>query len=184
MRLFVASSIPEEVSQKIGEVLIPFKNKYPDFDWVNPKNYHITLFFLGEREDEKTRDIVEGIEQILFDIPSTIISAHKMKLFVNGPELIIYLEMYKNNQFDTINNRFNSAISDSDLSQSKKKKYIPHLTIAGCKLPSKQQYFHLKKKLENAKIDIEFTVKSINLYQSKLDSSQPAYEILHSFKLQ
>jgi len=180
MRLFLAASVPENISKEISNLLVPFKNDYPDYRWVQEENYHLTIFFLGEREEAKKSDIVEGIEQIVFDIPSTIISAHKLKVFVNGSELTIYIEMYKNRQFDIVEKRISQAISNQT---SPRKKYIPHLTIARCKLPSKQQYFHLKKKLERTKIDIEFLVNQIHLYQSFPGSSYPEYKILHSFKL-
>ena len=44
-------------------------------------------------------------------------------------------------------------------------KFVPHLTIAKYKIPSKQQYFVIKKRLANLDIDLSFKVNKLSLLE-------------------
>jgi len=54
-------------------------------------------------------------------------------------------------------------------------KFIPHLTIARSRIPSKQQYFVLKKRVEKINIDISFKVNEVILFESVLSKHHPLY---------
>ena len=63
------------------------------------------------------------------------------------------------------------------------KEYIPHLTIARYKVPSKQQYLLIKKKLENLNIDLEISVKNISLFETIAKGSKTEYKLLAEYQL-
>jgi 2'-5' RNA ligase len=71
-----------------------------------------------------------------------------------------------------------------DLGAKDIKKYLPHVTIARWKIPSKQQYFLIKKKLQAMRIDLSFTVDHLFLYQSVSHKHHPVYKKLRQFDLQ
>ena len=62
-------------------------------------------------------------------------------------------------------------------------RFIPHLTIAKAKTPSKQQYLHLKKKLLKFPIDLNFPAKRIHLFESILKGPRPEYKKIAAFPL-
>jgi 2'-5' RNA ligase len=63
------------------------------------------------------------------------------------------------------------------------KKFIPHLTVAKYRIPSKQQYFLLQKNLAKQKIDIELEVKKMVLFQTVVQAGKSVYKKVRDFDL-
>ncbi|MFQ6084602.1 MAG: RNA 2',3'-cyclic phosphodiesterase, partial [Candidatus Aminicenantia bacterium] len=59
MRTFIAVEISSEVREKIAQIQVEFKRGDPDVKWVEPKNLHITLKFLGEVGEDKLSGVIE-----------------------------------------------------------------------------------------------------------------------------
>lgn len=51
MRLFIAVPIPEELKARVGRIMGELKKSGADYKWVEPKNLHLTLCFLGETSE-------------------------------------------------------------------------------------------------------------------------------------
>lgn len=180
MRLFLGVDIKDDTKKNIRSSILELKNDYPEFYWIPEINYHITVFFFGERSEDKTQDIIEGIEQILFDVNQSYISIFRLGMFVQK-EINIHITFNRNRVLELIHNRIISVIG-SQIPQ-KHNIYIPHITLAKYKLPSKQQYLHLKKKVDLIDINIEFCLDSVHLYQSIIKKPFPEYRIIHTFHL-
>ncbi|QQS44019.1 RNA 2',3'-cyclic phosphodiesterase [Candidatus Roizmanbacteria bacterium] len=181
MRLFLAAAIPENVVSELDALYDGLKRDYHEFNWVPQKNYHVTIAFLGERSEDKMPYIIEAIERSTFDIQPTRLFALETGMFVHQG-IILRLAFSRNKDFEKIRERTVDLFSmekENDL----KKKYIPHMTLARYKLPSKQQYFHLRKKLQRLNTTIEFPVTEIHLYKSITKPTNPEYEIVHTFEL-
>ncbi|MFB0526159.1 MAG: RNA 2',3'-cyclic phosphodiesterase, partial [bacterium] len=59
MRTFIAVGISSEVREKIAQIQAELRKGEPDVKWVEPKNVHITLKFLGEVSEEKLSGVIE-----------------------------------------------------------------------------------------------------------------------------
>ncbi|HEX6802753.1 MAG TPA: RNA 2',3'-cyclic phosphodiesterase [Terriglobales bacterium] len=57
MRLFVALDIDEEIREKIAAFVEQVHGLAPDARWVGAASLHVTLKFIGEKPDEKAKDI-------------------------------------------------------------------------------------------------------------------------------
>lgn len=177
MKTFFAVEIPHEVQITIQKQIYPIQKDYPDFNWVPLGNYHITLFYIGEVNPDKVHHIVEHVERTIFDIQPTHVFSLGADLFIHKT-IIPYIYFQRNKTLEVLNKRL------ADLFEDKKiQKYMPHLTVARYKIPSKQQYFHLKKKLQNLDLEFDFPVPEIHLYESKSLPGNPVYSKVHSFKL-
>ncbi len=177
MKTFLALSIPNNIIQDIIEQTAQLRKDYPEFNWVPSENLHITLHYIGDIPSDKLDLVSEHIERSIFDIKPTYLYSLGAGLFIQK-SITLYIEYQKNDTLKLLNERF------VELMEDKKKKYIPHTTIARWKIPSKQQYFHLKKKLQNLPIEIEFPVTEIHLYESISKPKNPEYKILKTFKLE
>ncbi|NUL82423.1 MAG: RNA 2',3'-cyclic phosphodiesterase [Armatimonadetes bacterium] len=51
MRLFVAVGLGDQAREKIASLQDRLKQEMPELAWVKPENLHITLKFIGERDD-------------------------------------------------------------------------------------------------------------------------------------
>ena len=164
MKLFLAIDLPSKVKTAIEEQIAPLKKEYPSFTWIPKENYHITIHFYGEVKNEKK--LIERLKTQLFDKERFHLYGGKLDLFMNE-KITIFLKFYKEKKLLEIEN----AVGD-------KKGYIPHLTFGRCKIPSKQQYFVLKKRLTKINVDISFPVKELILFATIPNGQFPHYKKL------
>ncbi len=48
LRLFVAVGVPDEVRDNLARFQVELRQADPDYRWVQPENFHLTLRFLGD----------------------------------------------------------------------------------------------------------------------------------------
>lgn len=175
MRLFLAINLPGAVKEKISRSLKDIKNEYKDLRWVGIDNYHITVHFFGDTKD--IDKIVPKIEDSLFSAYSFYMYSSQCKLHLKR-KVFAFLGFQRNKELEKIafdiGITFNSQI---------KIKYVPHLTLARYRIPSKQQYLLLKKKFSNINIDISFKVNKLTLFDCVNHDTKPEYKIIKEFKL-
>ncbi|OGK13376.1 2'-5' RNA ligase [Candidatus Roizmanbacteria bacterium RIFCSPLOWO2_01_FULL_38_12] len=177
MKLFYAIDIPKSGVKHLLNDTRELREDYAHFSWIPDANLHITLHYIGERSVHKIPKIVGQTEIALFDVVPTHLYAFGLDIFINS-NITIYVAFQKNRTIQTTSDRLSSI----QLPQ-KKRSFIPHLTVARAKIPSKQQYLHLKKKLHKTDIDLDFPVTTIHLYESIARPKFPLYRKVHSFKL-
>jgi RNA 2',3'-cyclic 3'-phosphodiesterase len=176
MRLFLAIELSDKIKKGINNQLSEIKNTYPQFQWAPVENYHITVYFFGEISDPKK--IIKKLEHILFDKELFYLYSATADLFIRH-EITIYLDFRREKKIEKINKSINEMFQLSGNSA----RFIPHLTLARYKIPSKQQYFVLKKRLEKINVDTSFKVNKLVLFESILSGSKPVYKKIHTFKL-
>lgn len=170
MRLFLAIDLPEKVKKQLESQLGEIKQIYPDFNWVPWENFHITLHFYGERDDWEK--IQEQLKKALFDQESFYLYSTNVNLFINQ-KIVIYLEFRREKRLEELVDKIKKTLPAGF---GREKKFVPHLTLARCRIPSKQQYFVLKKKLSKLDINICFPVTKVTLFESILGGKRPEYK--------
>lgn len=175
MRLFLAIDLPETVKQDLAKQLEPLKKEYPDIQWENPQNYHITLFFFGDRYTVDT--IQKKVENVTYDTRTFHLFSGENGLFMrNG--LSLHLRFLKSHPIEQLVKRVKKEMKIVD-----ELTFFPHLTVARYRIPSKQQYLLLKKKWLKSTVDIEFAVTQITLYESVIEENVPIYVPQTTFPL-
>lgn len=177
MRLFLAINLPPKVKQALDTQLIDIHRAYADSNWVSKDNYHLTVHFFGETE--KVKEIKKRIQDALYDQFSFHLYSQGIDVFINS-KIIAYLNFFREKKLEELANKIRSAFS---LDFRDVKKFVPHLTLGRSRVPSKQQYFAFKKRLEKLDIVIDFPVHEVVLFQSILGGKKPVYKKVASFKL-
>jgi RNA 2',3'-cyclic 3'-phosphodiesterase len=175
MRLFLAINLPPKIKKQISNQIARMKIEYPDFNWVGENNFHITLFFLGEIMGPEK--VIRKIKDALYDQEMFYFYSTEAGLFMNG-KIVIYLGFRREKKTEELVEKVKQAFQIKDT-----KRFVPHLTLARYRIPSKQQYFVLKKRLRSLKIDVEFPVRKLILFQSVLGAGHPLYKKIKSFEL-
>src|SRR3989338_693427 len=176
MRLFLAIDLPKEVKQSIATQLAPLKSEYPDFRWVDESRYHITLHFFGERDDPEK--VIERVSTAVYAIDPFRMYSGQASLFMKNT-IILHITFQRNRMIE----RLASQVQDA-FNENKAIRYIPHLTIARYRIPSKQQYLLIKKKVGRLNLDVEFDVTQITLFNSVIKSEKPLYETIAEIPLE
>ena len=83
MRLFIASTFPDDVLRALNERLTAVKSKLPPASWVRPETQHLTFAFLGEQEETVVDRITPTIAQSLHAIAKFDAAFHGCGFFPN-----------------------------------------------------------------------------------------------------
>lgn len=175
MRLFLAIDVPEQIENQLFQELLPLRLKHPDYRWIQPKNYHVTVQFFGEVPSEK--DFAKRLADILYDAQSFSLFTFHLDTFVDR-QIRLYLDFYRQKQLEKI-----VETVQNDLGLDEKRAYLPHVSLSRSALSSKQQYYALKRECEKLKIELEFKVSSLFLYESIITGKDPIYNKVAEFKL-
>jgi 2'-5' RNA ligase len=81
MRLFIAIDIPSEIKQLFERVEQRLKKCDLAAKWVEPKNVHLTLKFLGEVEEQKIPLIKNAMENTAHQFKSFRVSLENFGFF-------------------------------------------------------------------------------------------------------
>ena len=175
MRLFLAIDIPEKVKQQIDNRLKDLKLEYQDLKWVGSENFHITVHFFGE--EPSADKIIPKIDEALFESYSFYMYSLESRLSIKK-KVFAYLAFSRNKELEQIVSRVNGVFNTINTL-----KYMPHITLARYRIPSKQQYLLLKKKFGKLDINISFKVSKLTLFDCINYSEKPEYKIVKEFNL-
>lgn len=175
MQLFLAIELPEETKKQLFSQLTKIRHEYKDFRWTSENDYYLALQFFGDERKEK--EIIEKVDESVFDVHNVHLYSADAGVFIDS-KITIYLNFRRSRELerltDTIKNKLNIQNN---------KKFAPHLILARYKIPSKQQYFALRKRLANLELDIDFPSSSICLFESIMMSGKLVYKKRAEFPL-
>ena len=69
MRLFIASTFPEDVLRELNERVARLKPRLPAASWVRPEAQHLTFAFLGEQPESLIDPLTARLQPALAAIP-------------------------------------------------------------------------------------------------------------------
>jgi 2'-5' RNA ligase len=167
MRLFVA--IDFENKDYFSEI----QKKLPEANTTYPKEFHLTLQFLGETS--KKDEIVDKLKQINFDpfqLKTTNIGVFPNKNTIK----VVWLGLEHNDTLERLQKDIETKMRSLEF-EPDYKEFKPHITLARIKyLKDSNSYI---KRLKTIKFEPkEFYVKTIKLIKSTLSSDGPVYETI------
>ncbi|MCX7996294.1 MAG: RNA 2',3'-cyclic phosphodiesterase [Patescibacteria group bacterium] len=177
MRLFLGIKVPDDSAQKIYRALENLRNDYAWARWVNPDNYHITIHFFGERPGFS--DLLPILEEAVFEAPPFELDLLSGGVF-QYPELVLYVDFYRARALEILAKRVAERFSNG----GKIYRFIPHVTVARMKKPSKQQYLHLKKRMTAFQVEHRFRVEEVCLFESVQHMGRVGYISRANFTLE
>jgi len=160
MKMQLMIELSEETKKQIVEQLADFRKLYPQFQWEKIENYHILVHSFGEFSDKKSS--IKLLETALYDKNTFYLYSFEVALTI-GNNIVLYLDFRREKEIERISEsirRFSSRLESSE-------KFIPRLLLAKYKIPSKQQYFVIKKRLSNIDVDISFKVNKLSLFEGE-----------------
>ena len=151
MQLMIELS--DETRKQIVEQLADFRKLYPQFQWEKIENYHILVYSFGEFSDKKSS--IKLLETALYDKNIFYLYSFEVALTI-GNNIVLYLDFRREKEIERISESINGS-----------EKYVTRLLLAKYKIPSKQQYFVIKKRLSNLEVDISFKVNKLSLFEGE-----------------
>jgi len=181
MRCFIAIDLDTSVKDNIREFieLNRLSQIFNNAKWVKPKNFHITLAFLGEITSSQVSNIKEILENISSKHEPFTIELSNLGFFPNrkNPK-VFWIGINEQLKLSMLKDDIDRSLTELNVNFDKKP-FSPHLTIARFKSPQKIKF----EALEALDFRDSFLVNEILLMKSDLFSDGPVYSKLYSFKL-
>ncbi len=177
MRAFLAIDIPQKAKDEISAAVAPLSKEYPDLTWVPPHNYHLTIHFFGDLTAKEVSNVQEKMEYMLYDVQPFHVYSLEAGIFIHD-KILLYLEFARQKNLEEVVERIRESFGPD-----RTKRFIPHITLARYRVPAKQQYLLLKKKVQRLAIDTSFKIDKISLYESILTGKIPQYRRIAAFAL-
>ena len=184
MRCFIAIDIPDTLRENLTNSLKILYKRLSSAKWVAPQNYHISLSFLGEINDESLNKLKEIMQTAVKDISNFIITIKGVGIFgkTETPR-VLWAGVEHCEPLLSLHANLTALLNENSF-PVEERKYSPHLTLARFSRPERSQY--LGEWLDKFKYYNfgKVEVKAILLMQSILQSSGPIYQMVESFDLQ
>ncbi|MFC2151340.1 RNA 2',3'-cyclic phosphodiesterase [Bacteroidota bacterium] len=182
-RTFIAIKLP--VTEQTSELVNDIKSNLNDekIKWVDNWNLHITLFFLGDTEEEIINKIGNTLTDYLKDIKSFTLSVKGLGIFKNihNPR-IIWLGINESDDLKKLKRHLDKTLESFGF-YTEDKEFKPHLTIGRIKfLKNKKNLNNLLNKYKEQEFQ-NFIIKEVIFYESRLTSEGPVYRSLKTFPL-
>ncbi|PIU36987.1 hypothetical protein CO005_02075 [Candidatus Roizmanbacteria bacterium CG_4_8_14_3_um_filter_34_9] len=153
MKTQLMIELSDKTKKQIVDQLADFRKLYPQFQWERIENYNILIHSFGEFANKKST--IEKIETALYDKNLFYLYSFEVALTI-GNNIILFMDFKREKEIERISESINEV-----------EKFVPRLILAKYKIPSKQQYFVIKKRLSNIEVDISFKVNKLSLFEGE-----------------
>ena len=180
-RLFIAMKI--NPASEILDFFSEIKELLEDekINWVKENNFHLTLKFLGETDEETIPEISVALQQICSETEpfefqltgSGYFGSHK------SPR-VVFIKIRNTAKLESLSSEINDRLLNCGF-ENENRKFKAHLTLGRIKFIKNTQafYVHLEKHkntfFQSVKVD------EIILYESKLQPEGPVYKAVEKF---
>ena len=168
MKLLLTIELSDKTKKEITDQLSDLKKTYPQFQWEPAENYSILVHsFEGSSEPKM---VINKLEPALYDKEPFYLYADAVNLTIHN-KITLYLNFRREKGIEKISKDIKEQFQ---IAQSPER-YVPRLILANYKIPSKQQYFVIKKRLAKLEIDLSFKINRLSLFKEN--------KKIHTFKL-
>jgi len=174
MRIFIAIELPENIKDYLKEI----QKDLSGIKGSLVKDFHLTLKFLGELEENKIEKIKEKLSEIKFD--KFLVNLGKIGFFPTESYIrVVWIGIEPEEKITEVQKKVDEAMKEFGFKDDFK--FKSHLTLARVKfIDDKKTFVEKLKKLEIK--PLEFDVSSFSLMKSTLTSEGPVYEELKKFQ--
>ncbi len=173
MRLFIAIEL-EELSDYFKQL----QEKIPKVKATFPKQFHLTLKFLGEVEDDKVEKIKENLKKVGFSGFSMKLSG--IGVFPNEKFIrVVWAGLEDGKDIEELQQKIEGALAGMF---KKGNRFHPHITLARVKFIEEDKKEGFIKAIKSIEVEQkEAEVKNFKLVKSTLTGEGPVYEDLEVF---
>jgi len=188
MRAFIAIELSPDLRKRLASLEEQLKSSSADVKWVEPKNIHLTLKFLGEIDEKQLGEIAKIIQETADKNKRFFIRLATPGAFpnINFPR-VIWIGIDKgDSEIKQIAKILEEEISKVGIPQENRP-FSSHITLGRVRSGLNRE--KLVKNLENLASNLpqdspEFMVTKITLFKSTLSAGDPVYEALKEAHLQ
>jgi RNA 2',3'-cyclic 3'-phosphodiesterase len=176
MRVFIGIDLPKEIKEYLYDISTHFLDIKGKIKYVSKENFHITLKFLDEVNEQTLNNLILALDKITYKEMN--LKLERLGFFPNERHFkVLWLGISPEEEIFDIH-----KIVDFSLSKyfTVEKNFLGHITIARINfVEQKNRFIEISKKINIEKK--EFKVNSFKLFKSTLVPSGPIYEVIKEF---
>ncbi|MEG6616376.1 RNA 2',3'-cyclic phosphodiesterase [Peptococcaceae bacterium 1198_IL3148] len=180
-RLFIAVNLPTDVKGQLHQLQRQLYVLGGGIKWVEPYNFHITIKFLGETDQQQLSVLEGALAQSVIGINPFGLHLNKLGTFPQrGTPRVVWVGLGGDiNCLKTLQQQVEHRLAAVGFAPEKRK-FSPHLTLGRVKT----NVDGLLTAITTIKaLDVNFAVNSVELMQSVLTGKGPVYSRLASYGL-
>lgn len=182
-RTFIATKITP--GEKLLKTYTKLRNelKNEKIKWVNSDHFHITLFFLGDTEEEMIPRVRTQVDNLVDQFTSFYINLSGLGVFknINKPR-VLWAGIYQYETLKEIKERIENEMVALGFPKEERE-FRPHLTMARLKwINDKEKLKSLLEEYQNEDFQ-QVKINEIIYYESILKPSGPVYKPLEKIIL-
>jgi 2'-5' RNA ligase len=187
MRTFIAIELPQEIKDSLSRIQAQLKSSGADVKWVEPKNIHLTLKFLGEIDEKRLEKISAILEEVAKEKGTFALRIASCGAFpkINSPRVIWVGVDKGNRETEEIARGLEERIAKVGIPKEDRP-FSSHITLGRTRSPTNRQSLAEvlnKLAVDFAKENLEFKATKITLFKSTLTPKGPIYEVLKEASL-
>lgn len=183
-RLFLAINLPEKIKDKIEKILEKIRFDFSnDIRFLDRKNWHLTIVFLGYQPSEAFKPILEAMKNVAsnFDPPKIELTdiaygpkgAAPRMIWLNG-------SLATANSLGSLKTNLEAGLEEGGVRFKKEhRRFQAHITLARFRSVKVAELPPLAEKFQE-----KFQANNLDLMESHLARSGANYEILQRFLFQ
>ncbi len=184
-RCFLAISIPENILEEIVKLKHNMQKETRKLDvkikWVEDKNMHITLKFLGNVDDADINALKNVVEKLVKSKREISCELHGLGFFPNEQNpRVIWVGIDSKNEIEQLAKEVNDLLNEVGF--GRERNFVAHITMGRVKFGrEKRRISEVLKQIRVRKL--LFKVNEIRLIESKLTPKGPEYRTIEKFRL-
>lgn len=185
MRTFIAVELPTEIQRKMAETIEILKSAQAGVKWVEEKNLHLTLKFLGDVPEQKIGSLASVVDQAVKDVgpfPATIEGTGAFP-DERKPRVVWIGTGEGSQEFIKLANSLEENLVPQGFGKAEEREFTPHITIGRVKV--RKGFPALTQKLKEAKGSKfgRVQVDHLTIMKSTLTPKGPIYEAIKKINL-
>ncbi|MCH8318957.1 MAG: RNA 2',3'-cyclic phosphodiesterase [Bacteroidetes bacterium] len=200
-RLFIAIPLPNNIKETLMEAAQTIENEsppclpqcWPDvrwtssspkggkkIKWVPKQNLHITLLFLGKKDENELSEIISKIENVTKQCTAFSLNLVGILTIIKKRKpVMIWAEFDRNKHFTNLVTKCSQVLEIQPDHDPR-----PHITLARIKYGKSRGKSVSNPAFESNSLEsFKLEVMTIHLWESVLTSKQAVYKSVKSFKL-
>ncbi|QAT17297.1 2'-5' RNA ligase [Candidatus Velamenicoccus archaeovorus] len=184
-RLFIAVELPKEIKEYLGSAVRTLQETGADAKWVESKNIHLTLKFLGATPVETIPAIRRAMTAVTDNARAVPTSLETFGGFpsLSAPRVLWVSLTDKEKHLERIVRELEDSLSAVGFAKENRP-FKAHITLA--RLRSSRNRLSLTEAARKFQAVLEhpaFKIDNITLFESVLGPKGPAYSIIEQIKL-
>ena len=178
IRSFIAVPVPKQMANQLGDLAaqMAYQDKSNAVRWVDQENYHITLAFLGDQEEQDLEQLAEVLDENLQQNSLSVTVSH-LSPFPEGRPKLIAAMINRNDELRELHRQVVSSLYASPVSVDKRR-FTPHITLG--------RYRHSKNQFAGTiptSMDLTAELAEVTLFESTLTEAGAVYQAIFRFPL-